>query len=136
MHSATMTFAFWCVFAVLLAPYIFAVLSRWGTAKQDYVGDPRSFNERLSGWRRRAHLAQLNAFESFPAFAVAVIIAQLVHVPQPRIDAAAGAFVALRALHGASYLADRPAIRSTAWQGGMLCIVLLFVLSGVSSCQQ
>ena len=112
-----MTVAFWCVFVALLLPYIFAVLSRHGAAKQDYIADPRGFNEALSGWRRRAHFAQLNAFETFPGFAVAVVIAHLNAAPQLRVDVTAVVFVGFRLLHGLFYLTDRPAPRSAAWQG-------------------
>jgi uncharacterized MAPEG superfamily protein len=127
-----MTIAFWCVLVVLLLPYILSVLARAGAAKADYVGDPRGFNEGLSGWRRRAHFAQLNAFETFPAFASAVIIAHLVGTPQGRLDAVAVGFVVLRALHAGFYLADKPGLRSASWQAGMLCIVALFVFAALA----
>jgi len=130
-----MTIAFWCVLLALLLPYILSVLARAGTPKAEYVRDPRAFNEALSGWHRRAHLAQLNAFEAFPAFAAAVVISHIVGTPQARLDAASVAFVVFRVLHGGFYLADKPALRSASWQAGMLCIVVLFVfaaLAGVS----
>jgi uncharacterized MAPEG superfamily protein len=121
-----MTIAFWSVLVALLLPYIFAVLARVGTPKSEYVRDPRRFNEGLGGWHRRAHLAQLNAFEAFPAFAAAVVIAHIAGTPQIRLDAAAIAFVVFRLFHGAFYLADKPKLRSASWQAGMLCIVALF----------
>lgn len=127
-----MTIAFWCVLVALLLPYVFSVLARAGTPKQEYVRDPRGFDEGLSGWHRRAHLAQLNAFEAFPAFAAAVLIAHLAGTPQPRVDAAAGAFVVFRLLHGGFYLADKPTLRSASWQAGMLCIVTLFVFAALA----
>lgn len=127
-----MTIAFWCVFVTLLLPYVLSVLAREGTPKAEYVRDPRGFNEGLSGWHRRAHLAQLNAFEAFPAFTAAVVIAHVAGTPQVQLDAVAVAFVAFRILHGAFYLADRPALRSASWQAGMLCIVLIFVLAALA----
>lgn len=127
-----MTISFWCVLVALLLPYVFSVLSRWGTPKRDYVRDPRGFNEGLSGWRRRAHLAQQNAFESFPAFAIAVVVAHLAGVPAARSDAISIVFVLSRLLHGAFYLADRASLRSAAWQLGMLCIIALFAMAAVA----
>jgi uncharacterized MAPEG superfamily protein len=126
-----MTIAFWCVFVTLLLPYLLSVLARAGTPKAEYVGDPRGFDEGLSGWHRRAHLAQLNAFEAFPSFAAAVLIAHVVGTPQARLDAVAVAFVVFRLLHGAFYLADKPSLRSVSWQAGMLCIVLVFVFAAL-----
>jgi len=131
-----MTIAFWCVFVALLLPYIFSVLARAGVQKSEYVRDPRGFNEGLSGWHRRAHFAQLNAFEAFPAFAAAVVIAHIAGTPQPRLDAAAVAFVVFRVLHGGFYLADKPALRSASWQAGMLCIVVLFVFAALAGASE
>ena len=124
-----MTIAHWCVLAALLMPYILSVLSRSAVRKTDYVGDPRAFDQTLTGWHRRAHLAQLNAFESLPPFLAAVLIAQQVGAPQRPVDALALAFVAARVLHAACYVADRPSLRSVAWQLGMLCVVALFVVA-------
>ena len=100
--------------AVLLLPYVFAVLSRAGASKADYVRDPRGFNEGLGGWHRRAHLAQLNGFEALPALAAAVVIAHLAGAPQARLDATSLAFVASRVLHGVFYIFDQASLRSAA----------------------
>ena len=127
-----MTIAFWCVLVVLLLPYVFAVLARAGTPKERYVRDPRGFNEGLTGWHRRAHLAQLNSFEAFPAFAAAVVIAHLAGTSQARLDATSVVFVVFRTLHGAFYLADKAALRSASWQAGMLCLVALFVFAALA----
>lgn len=127
-----MTVAFWCVLVALLLPYLLSVLARSGVSKADYVRDPRAFNETLTGWHRRGHLAQLNAFETFPAFAAAVVIAHLAGVSPGRSDATALLFVGVRILHAACYLADRPSLRSAAWQAGMLCIVALFVFAALA----
>ena len=118
--------------AVLLLPYIFSVLARAGTPKGEYLGDPRGFNERLTGWHRRAHLAQHNAFEAFPAFAAAVVIAHIVGTPQGRLDALAAAFVVIRVLHGVFYIADKASFRSASWQAGMLCIIAIFVFAALA----
>jgi len=126
------TIAFWCVFVALLLPYLYSVLARVGTPKTGYVRDPRAFNETLSGWHRRAHLAQLNAFEAFPAFAAAVVIAQIAGTPQSSLDLAAFSFVVVRILHGVFYITDQPSLRSASWQAGMLCIVSIFILAAIA----
>ena len=112
---------------------IFLVLARAGTRKSDYVEDPRGFNERLSGWNRRSHLAELNAFEAFPAFACSVIIAHLTEVSQARIDLTSVVFIGFRVLHGAAYIADKAFWRSAFWQAGMVCIIVLFIFSGLAT---
>jgi uncharacterized MAPEG superfamily protein len=127
-----MAISYWCVFVAFLLPFLLSVLARSGARKQDYVADPRGFNEHLTGWRRRSHLAQLNAFEAFPPFAAAVIIAHLQSVPAGMLDGIAVLFVACRVLHGAFYLADRPRLRSVSWRAGMICVVALFVLAAVA----
>ena len=126
-----MTIAYWCVLTIILSPFILSVLSRQGVAKHDYVGDPRAFNEGLGGWRRRAHLAQLNGFEAVPGFAAAVIIAHQVGAPQNRIDWLALIYVGLRAIHAAFYVGDKPSLRSFSWQLSMLCVVGLFVVAAL-----
>lgn len=126
-----MKISLWCILIALLAPYILSVLARSGVTKADYVQDPRAFNEHLTGWHRRAHLAQLNAFETFPGFAAAVLVAQFTQVPQIQIDSAAIAFILFRTLHAIFYITDKPNLRSLSWQLGMLCIVSLFVLAAI-----
>lgn len=112
-------------------PYILSVLARSGVTKADYVQNPRAFNETLTGWHRRAHLAQLNAFETFPGFAAAVLVAHITQVPQLQIDIVALAFILFRILHASFYITDKPNLRSLSWQMGMLCIVSLFILAAI-----
>lgn len=126
-----MTIAFWCLLAALLAPYILSVLARSAVGRADYVADPRAFSDQLTGWRRRAHLAHLNAFEAVPGIVAGVLVAHLARAPQPWVDGLALAFVALRALHAALYIADRPMWRSHAWRLGMMCVIGLFVVAAV-----
>lgn len=126
-----MTISLWCILVALLVPYILSVLARSGVTKADYVKDPRAFNEQLTGWHRRAHLAQLNAFETFPGFAAAVLVAHFTQVLQLQIDAVALTFILFRILHASFYITDKPNLRSLSWQLGMLCIVSLFVLAAI-----
>jgi uncharacterized MAPEG superfamily protein len=75
----------------------------------------------------RANNAQLNSFEAFPFFAVAVIVAQMLHAPQERVDALALIFIAARLGYLACYLADWHGARSLAWLVGWLACIFLFV---------
>jgi len=125
-----MTTAFWCVLAAALLPYAFTALAKLTRAETRYDNHaPRDWLENLRGWRKRAHWAQLNAFEAFPAFAAAVIIAHLVGAPQARVDDLAVAFVALRVTFGALYVLDRPRLRSVVWGLGFACMIGIFVIA-------
>ena len=122
-----MPIAYWCVLAAVLAPYFLSLAARSQASRSDYVRDPRAFSESLSGWRKRAHLAHLNAFEATPAILAGVVIAELAHAPRSHVDGLAIAFVLARVLHAALYIADKPMLRSHAWRAGILCVIALFV---------
>ena len=91
--------------------------------------NPREYLEKLAGPAKRAHWAQLNTFESTPAFMAAVIIAHLAHAPQNRIDAIAVTYIGLRLLYGILYIADLAALRSLVWAAGLGCVVALFLVA-------
>jgi uncharacterized MAPEG superfamily protein len=126
-----MTVAAWCVLAVLLAPYFLSVAARSAASRAEYVDDPRAYSETLTSWRRRAHLAHLNAFEAVPALVAGVMVAELAHAPRGHIDSLALAFVAFRAMHAACYIADKPVLRSHAWRLGIICVIALFIVSAI-----
>jgi uncharacterized MAPEG superfamily protein len=129
-----MTRAYWCVLIAAYLPIVWTATAKFG---RDFAGEgnraPRDYLERLSGWRKRAHWAQLNGFEAFPPFAAAVIIAQLQHAPQSRIDGLAIAFIVLRVLHGIFYVGDRASLRSLVWFGSVGCVIALFIVAASSS---
>lgn len=121
-----MTIAFWCVLIVAVIPVITAGIAKAG-AKFDN-NNPRDWLAKQEGYRRRANAAQANAFEAFPFFAAAVIIAFLLKAPQERVDTLAMCFVAARVAYLGFYLADLAVLRSIAWMGGAVCTVWIFVL--------
>jgi uncharacterized MAPEG superfamily protein len=49
-----MTIAYWCVLVVVLLPYFLSVAARSAVSRHEYVRDPRSYSESLTGWRKRA----------------------------------------------------------------------------------
>lgn len=108
-------------------PYFLSVAARSAAPWPEYVGDPRGYSEALTGWRRRAHLAHLNAFEATPALLAGLVVAELAHAPRDHIDVLALVFVGMRLAHAALYLADRPVLRSHAWRLGIVCIIGFFV---------
>ena len=86
--------------------------------------DPSFWEEPL---RARAQGAHQNGIETFPFFAVAVLLAQWRGCPQDRIDALAVAFVAIRILFVAAYLGNRPWMRTALWNLGFAVNVAIFV---------
>lgn len=120
-----MTFAYWMLLAAALLPYLAIGIAKSGGFDNRA---PRLSLEHLDGWRRRALWAQNNHFEAFPAFAAAVIVAELAHAPQSRIDLLAGIFVLLRLIYTALYLADLATLRSIVWSLGLAVVIWLFVL--------
>jgi len=121
-----MTVALWCVLAAALLPYLATTIAKAGGERYDNR-DPRRWLERQEGFRARANRAQLNSFEAFPFFAAAVIVAQLLHAPQERVDALAVIFIAARLAYLACYLADWHWARSVTWLVGWLACIFLFV---------
>ena len=121
-----MTKAYWCVLIAALLPYVATLTAKVGGEKFDNR-DPREWLNRQSGHRRRANAAQLNSFEAFPLFAAAVIIAQMLGAPQPRVDLLAMVFVAARLAYFGFYLADLATLRSLAWFIGLGSTVALFL---------
>lgn len=124
-----MTVAFWCVLAAAVLPYLGAMIAKGGGRMPMGANhNPREWLDQLQGWPKRAHWFQQNSFEAFPAFAAAVIIAQLAHGPQGKIDVLALSFIGSRLLYLLFYLADIAAARSVVWMGGIGCVVWLFLV--------
>jgi len=122
-----MTIAFWCVLAAAVLPFPCALAAKWSKSFDNH--HPRDYLDRTEGWRRRAHAAQLNGFEAFPAFAAAVVINHLVLGANATADALALAFIACRVVFSVLYVADLALLRSIAWFGGALSCVALFVFA-------
>ena len=122
-----MNIAHLMVLIAALLPYLTV-----GGAKAQPAYDnskPRDSLATLTGWRARANWAHQNHFEAFAPFAAAVILAEISHASQSRIDALAVAFVAIRVAYTAAYLGNAASVRTLIWMAGLACVVWLFVLS-------
>jgi uncharacterized MAPEG superfamily protein len=120
-----MSIAFWCVLVAGLLPYVATVAAKAGARFDNR--QPREWLAQQSGYRARANAAQMNAFEAFPLFAAAVIVAHLTEAPEARVNALAVVFVAARLAHLGFYLADLATLRSLAWFVGIGSAVAIFV---------
>lgn len=122
-----MTTAYWMILVAGLLPYWSTVASKW---RPDYKNAaPRAGVDKLPPFNQRAYWAQLNAFEAFPLFAAAVIVAHLSvsRADQAWINGLAVAFIGFRIAYTLAYLYDKPTLRSLVWAGGVLCVIGLFV---------
>ncbi len=122
-----MTTAYWMILVAGLLPYWPTVASK---LRRDYDNAaPRAAVDRLPPRQQRAYWAQLNAFEAFPLFAAAVIIAHLARADQVWVNGLAVAFVGFRVAYTLAYIYDKPTLRSLLWSGGVFCVIGLFVVA-------
>ena len=98
---------------------------RWHPSGDVLTTTPRPAPESINSLP--ASSAQLNAFEAFPLFAAAVIIAHLAGGRQATIDLLAVAFVSFRIIYTLAYLYDRPLLRSLVWSAALFCVIGRFV---------
>lgn len=125
-----MTIADWCILAACLLPIFTVVLAKVTPMKGASVYDnatPRRWAAEQSGWKARAVAAQANGFEALPLFIAAVILAQQAGANQERIDLLALAFVGLRIVYVAVYLANLAAVRTPVWLAATATCVAILV---------
>jgi uncharacterized MAPEG superfamily protein len=118
-----MTIAFWCVFIAGILPYVpFGFASSKLNRKA-----PRLGAGALDGLAARAYGAHLNAFEAFPYFAAAVLVAHAVEGPSVLVNWLAVLFIVARIAHVTFYLTDRPPLRSTSFFIGAGLSAIIFI---------
>ena len=127
-----MTTPFWCILIAGLLPYVWS--SAAVKARVDQFGQldnrlPRAQQAQLEGWGARALGASANAFETFPLFAAAVIVAHIAGADPGWSATWSVAYLAARILHGIFYVGDLDKLRSAAFGVGQACDVALFVLA-------
>ncbi len=127
-----MTIAEWCLFAsVVLYLLTIAPFKAMGFREFDNA-KPRDGGFYASPLRSRALGAHLNGIETFPFFAVAVLLAEFRQAPQSWIDMLAVGFVVLRLAYVLAYLYDRPTTRTILWNIAFLCNIAIFLLPAIA----
>ncbi len=124
-----MTTAYWCILIAGFLPWISIAIAKAGGERYNNRA-PRAWLDKQTGYRARAAAAHANAFEAFPLFAAAVIVAHLTQAPQTRIDWLAIVFIVARVAYLACYLANWHWARSLVWFIGLAATVAIF-LAGV-----
>ena len=126
-----MTAAEWCVFATLMlylltiAPIKAIGFRRFDNARPR---DPGFYDDPIAA---RALGAHQNGIETFPFFAVAVLLAEFRTGPQRLIDELAILFLIVRIAYVFTYLGNRPTLRSILWSLGFAINVAIFFLPAV-----
>jgi uncharacterized MAPEG superfamily protein len=115
MSLPSLTLAYWSVLVAALLPYMSAYIAKAGAFDLKDNQKPREWGARQSGWRARAYASQANGFEGLPLFIGAVIIAHQLGAVQARLDLLAAAYVLLRIVYIAVYIAGLGTVRSTVW---------------------
>jgi uncharacterized MAPEG superfamily protein len=123
-----MTIAEWTLLgAVLLYLLTLAPVKPLGWREFDNA-NPRDPAFYKPGIRSRVLGAHLNGIETFPLFAVAVLLAEFHAQPQHWIDLLAVAFLAVRLAFVAAYLGNWPTTRTLLWNLGFAVNVAIFLM--------
>lgn len=121
-----MPFAYWCVLIAALLPLAIASYAKAGSGGDNH--NPRAGIDNLPPAKRRAYAAHQNAFESFPFFAAAVIIALTMGAPTSTVNILAALYIVLRGMHAVLYINDAATARSIVYTLALLVNVAIFVL--------
>ena len=121
-----MPLAYWCVLIAALWPYVLAKYAKAGSGDDNH--HPREILAALATHKRRAYAAHQNALETFPFFAVAVIVALTMGAPFYVVNLLAALYVVLRIAHALLYILDKPMARSLMFAAAMMVNVVIFVL--------
>jgi uncharacterized MAPEG superfamily protein len=123
-----MSFALWMILVAILLPIVTTGLPKYTQRDLDN-NNPREWQERLTGWRKRADWAHRNHFEALPMFAAAVLVAHTAHASATAMTWLTTIWVLCRIAYTVFYLKDMANERSLAWIGAFACVIGLFVAS-------
>lgn len=121
-----MPIAYWCVLVAALLPIVWVSYAKLGVESDNRY--PREDYENLPPPKRRAYAAHQNAYENFPFFAVAVVVAMTLGAAPAMVNMLAIAFVVVRVIHGLLYINNIPSARSLAYLVGLAINIAIFVL--------
>ncbi len=129
-----MLIAHWCVLLACLLPPLTMAIAKVAMARVSRKEggfdneNPREWEAKLTGWKSRAHAAQLNGFEALPLFIAGVVFAQMGGADQGRIDLLAMSFVLIRIAYIWAYLANQASLRSLIWAAGVGVSIALLAM--------
>jgi len=121
-----MPIAYWCILIAALLPYVLGKYAKLGVESDNRY--PREDYDNLPPRNRRAYAAHQNALETFPFFAVAVIVALTMGAPVSAVNVLAVLYIVLRIAHALLYIFNQPTARSLVFAAAMAVGVAIFVL--------
>lgn len=121
-----MPLAYWCILIAAFLPLVLVKYAKAGSGSDNRY--PREDYDELSPPKRRAYAAHQNAYENFPFFAVAVVIAVTMGAPVAIVNGLAVLYILLRIAHGLLYIYNKPALRSVAYVAAMGANIAIFAL--------
>ncbi len=122
-----MTIGYMCLLICMLLPIFWAGVSKYGYGDIKYDNEsPRDHLSSLSGKAKNAYNAEQNCYETFPAFAAAVIIAHQIGNDQFMINMLCVVFLLTRILHGYFYITNKGSLRSIVFVLGLIANICLF----------
>jgi uncharacterized MAPEG superfamily protein len=122
-----MTIGYICLLICMLLPIFWAGVSKYGFNSVGYDNEsPRDHISLLSGKAKNAYNAEQNCYETFPAFAAAVIVAHQIGNDQSMIDLLSVVILLSRIAHGYFYITNRGSVRSIAFLIGLAANIWLF----------
>jgi len=123
-----MTIAEWCVLAAVML-YLLTLAPFKAAGHRDFDNqnprDPEFYRPEL---RSRALGAHQNGIETFPFFAIAVLLAEFRASPQIWVNGFAVAFIVLRVVFVLVYLKGWGWTRTIVWNLGFLVNLAIFLL--------
>ena len=124
-----MTIGYMCLLICMLLPIFWAGVSKYGYGDIKYDNEsPRDHLSSLSGKAKNAYNAEQNCYETFPAFAAAVIIAHQIGNDQFMINMLCLVFLLTRILHGYFYITNKGSLRSTVFVLGLITNIWIFLV--------
>tara|TARA_B100001013_G_C24499486_1_gene398592 strand:- start:21 stop:395 length:375 start_codon:yes stop_codon:yes gene_type:complete len=121
-----MTFAYFCIVIAIVMPIILAGIAKKGSETPINNNDPRNHISHLKNRAKYAYGAEQNCYESFPPFAIAVVVAHLIGGTQLTIDILAGLYIVSRLLYIVFYLQGKGTLRSVTFMVGFIATISLF----------
>ena len=100
-----------------MLPLISTAIAKWGFQAFDNH-NPREWLSQQTGFRASANAAQHNAFEAFPFFAMAVVLAMGLSLEPAILNRYCLVFVVARLLYLLAYLFDWATFRTLCWLVG------------------
>lgn len=120
-----MPFAYWCVLIAALLPLAVVSYAKAGSGDDNH--NPRAGIDNLQPAKRRAYAAHLNAYENFPFFAAAVIVAVTQGAPISTVNILAALYIVLRGMHAVLYINDAATARSIVFTLAFAANIAIFV---------